>query len=233
MASLLLPSSEEDVSACALKKAVAMSNYGGAIQACTAIEPVTMMPPAPDSGRATTPAGDQQWYALAVKPRHDKAVSGTLVQKGYQTFVPLYKKRRRYAVRFKDSELPLFPGYIFCRFSPLTRLPIITTPGVIQILGAGRVPIPIEEREITSLQTALQLQLQVRPFPFLETGQRVRITQGVLAGVEGIIMSFKNCLRLVLSVSLLQRSVLLEIDRDCVTPKGVLEAATKDVRNAN
>jgi transcription antitermination factor NusG len=72
-----------------------------------------------------------------------------------------------------------------------------------------------------SLQTALGLQLPVRPCPFLQTGERVRITEGALAGIEGIVMSFKQCLRLVLSVTLLRRSVLLEIDRDCVSPEGM------------
>jgi transcription antitermination factor NusG len=161
-------------------------------------------------------AGAREWYALAVKPRHDKAVSKTLENKGYQTLVPLYKQRRRYATRSKDSTLPLFPGYVFCRFDCQARLPVLTTPGVIQILGAGRVPTPVDETEMTSLQTALQLRLAAQPVPFLHTGQKVRITEGALAGVEGIVLGFKQCLRLVLSITLLRRSVVLEIDRDCV-----------------
>ena len=166
-------------------------------------------------------SGRQQWYALAVKPRHDKAVSRTLEGKGYQTMVPLYRKRHRYSARFTETELPLFPGYVFCRFSPVTRLPIVTTPGVLQILGAGRVPIPVDETEMTSLQTALKLNHSASPFPFLQAGQKVRITEGALAGVEGNVLSFKQCLRLVLSVTLLQRSVLLEIDSKSVMPEEV------------
>ena len=210
---------------CALEKAVAMSNYGAAKQACASREH--------NSESINTLTSAQQWYALAVKPRHDRAVSGALEHKGYQTLVPLYKKRRRYSARTRESELPLFPGYVFCRFNPLTRLPILTTPGVIQILGTGRTPIPVEESEISALQTALRLQLPVQPFPFLETGQRVRITEGALLGVEGIVMSFKQCLRLVLSISLLQRSVLLEIDRDCVSPEGLLQTSGQGERHAN
>ncbi len=164
----------------------------------------------------------QQWYALAVKPRHDKAVSKTLENKGYQTLVPLYKRRHRYATRIKETELPLFPGYVFCRFSPLLRLPILTTPGVIQILGAGRLPIPVDETEMESLQTALRLHVPVQPCNFLEVGQRVRITDGSLTGVEGIVMSHKNYLRVVLSITLLRRSLFLEIDRDCVSTEGNL-----------
>ena len=158
-------------------------------------------------------AGAQEWFALAVKSRHDKAVARTLETKGFQTFLPLYTRRQEYASRSKDYELPLFPGYVFCRFNVLRRLPILTTPGVTQILGVGNMPIALSETEIASLQVAIKAQLLIQPFPFLQVGRKVRIHRGVLAGVEGIVMGSKQCLRLVLSVTLLQRSVLLEIDR--------------------
>lgn len=168
-----------------------------------------------------------KWFALLVKPRHDKAVSGALSTKGYETFLPLYKKRHRYATRLKESELPLFPGYVFCRFDPLARLPILITPGVIQVLGAGRMPIPVDDSEIASLQLAIRSQLTVKPVPYLKAGQRVRITEGSLAGVEGIVVNSKQPLRLVLSVSLLQRSVLLEIDQESVSLEPGFEPATR------
>lgn len=158
-------------------------------------------------------AGAPQWFALAVKPRHDKAVARTLDAKGFQTFVPLYKRQHRYAERCKYSELPLFPGYVFCRFNARTTLPILTTPGVTQILGAGNTPLALSETEIASLQTAMAAQVHAQPYPFVEVGQKVRINKGVLAGVEGIVVSVKQSLRLVLSITLVQRSVLLDIDQ--------------------
>jgi transcription antitermination factor NusG len=87
---------------------------------------------------------------------------------------------------------------------------------VVQILGVGNMPIALSDVEINSLQTAIRAQVQLQPFSFVQAGQRVRINRGVLAGVEGIVISFKQCLRLVLSITVLQRSVLLEIDRDQV-----------------
>jgi transcription antitermination factor NusG len=162
-------------------------------------------------------AGPLEWFALAVKPRYDKAVARTLAGKGYQTLVPLYKKRRQYAARYMESELPLFPGYVFCRFHPLKRLPILTTPGVTQILGAGNTPIPLCESEIDSLLKAIESQLPLEPFPYLEAGQKVRINQGALVGVEGVVVGSRQRPRLVLSITLLQRSVLLEIDRGLVS----------------
>jgi transcription antitermination factor NusG len=164
------------------------------------------------------PDGERsQWFALVVKPRFDKAVAHTLELKGYQTLLPLYKKYHTYGNRSKHSELPLFPGYVCCRFDIQARLPILTTPGVIRVVGAGGAPIPLSIIEINSLQTAINAKLPVQPFPFVNAGQRVRINRGVLAGVEGIVLRSNPSLRLVLSITLLQRSVLLEIDRDQVS----------------
>jgi transcription antitermination factor NusG len=164
-----------------------------------------------------------QWFALAVKPRFDKTVAQALESKGYDTLLPVYRKQHRHGTRSRDSELPLFPGYVCCRFDVQTRLPVLITPGVIQVLGAGSTPIPLSEVEVSSLQTAIKARLPVEPFPFLDAGQRVRINKGALAGVEGIVIGCKQQLRLVLSITLLRRSVLLEIDRDQVATEGALD----------
>ena len=166
-----------------------------------------------------------QWFALVVKPRFDKAVAQALESKGYETLVPVYKKHHQYGRRSKHFELPLFPGYVCCRFDVQARLPILTTPGVVRVLGVRNGPIPLSDSEITSLQTAIKSQFPVQPFPFVNAGQRVRINSGALAGVEGIVLGTKGGLRLVLSVTLLQRSVVLEIDRDQISTGKNLDLA--------
>ncbi|HWB85982.1 MAG TPA: transcription termination/antitermination NusG family protein [Bryobacteraceae bacterium] len=165
--------------------------------------------------------GPSQWFALVVKPRFDKAVARALAVKGYETLLPVYKKYHKYGERSRHFELPLFPGYVCCRFDVRTMLPILTTPGVIRVLGARNMPTPLSDAEIHSLQRAIEAQLPVEPFPYVDTGQKVRITSGVLAGVEGIVLKSKPSLRLVLSITLLQRSILLEIGRSQVSPEEV------------
>src|SRR5215472_7480358 len=150
-----------------------------------------------------------QWYALTVKPRFEKASAAALQMKGYDTFLPLYKKRHSYGGRSREFDLPLFPGYLFCRFNPWARLPILTTPGINQILGNGSGPKPVPDVEVASLKTALQANVNVQPFPYPPEGHKVRITKGALAGIEGTIVMVKDGMRLVLSINLLQRSVLL------------------------
>jgi len=159
---------------------------------------------------------EHKWFALGVASRHEKIVSQLLRNKGFNTFLPSYVRRHQYGRRTRDFELPLFPGYLFCRLDPLQRLPILTTPGVLRLIGAGRSPIPVEDEEITSLQRAREAGVLMMPYPYWQTGQKGRITGGPLAGIEGIVLSARRPVRLVLSVRLLQRSVLLEIDSECV-----------------
>jgi transcription antitermination factor NusG len=155
------------------------------------------------------------WFAIAVKPRHEKSVACVLKTKGYETFVPLRRHRRVARV----SELPLFPGYVFSRFDLLKRLPIMTTPGVNRILGVGPNPIPLDPCEIESLQTTLDKALSVAALPFLQAGKKVRICHGPLQGVEGIVVLDRGMPRIVLSITLLQRSVLAEVDSTWLLPE--------------
>jgi transcription antitermination factor NusG len=158
------------------------------------------------------------WYALRVRPRHEKTVASTLLTKGYEGFLPLYRHRSRWSDRIKEVLLPLFPGYLFCRFDVNHRLPVLVTPGVIEVVGIGRIPYPVDENEISSLQSIIVSNLQVERRSYLNIGTRVRIELGPLAGTEGILTGKKGKRKLVVSVSLLQRSVAVEIDEDWVVP---------------
>ncbi len=158
------------------------------------------------------------WFALRVRSRHEHTVSKILDGKGYEWFLPLYKSRRSWSDRIKEMQLPLFPGYVFCRFDPQFRLPVLTTPGVISIVGTGRRPVPIDDSEMVALQTAVRSGLVSQPWPFLQIGQKVKVEVGPLCGLEGILLDFKGQHRLVLSVTLLRRSVAVEVDSAWVIP---------------
>ncbi len=153
-----------------------------------------------------------QWFALSTRSQREKMVASLLHSKGYEEFLPLYRSRRRWSDRMKAIEKPLFPGYVFCRFDVQKRLPILMTPGVRLIAGIGKTPLPVNDSEMAALQLIVQSGLQAEPWPFLQVGQRVRIERGSLQGVEGILMAIKKPYRLVVSVTLLQRSVAVELD---------------------
>jgi transcription antitermination factor NusG len=156
------------------------------------------------------------WFALRVKPRHERSSAAALQFKGYEGFVPLYRSRRRWSDRVKELELPLFTGYVFCRFDPRFRVPIISTPGVLRIVGNGRQPAPVADGEIEALKAVVRSGLPAEPWPFIEVGCPVSIEDGPLRGVQGTLLEIKKQERLILSVSLLRRSIAVEVYRDWV-----------------
>ena len=169
-----------------------------------------------------TPASSQtghRWYALHVRSRYERAVSTVLRYKGFAEFLPVYRSRRQWSQRIAEIELPLFPGYVFCSFDPAERrVPIMTTPGVMGIVGFGGKPVPIEDGEIQAIHRVLETGIAAEPWKYIESGQRVRVEHGALAGLEGIFIEVKKNYRLLLSLTLLQRSVAIQIDAACVVP---------------
>ena len=176
------------------------------------------MPESSNSIQSTSLEGALPWFALQVRTRFEKNVASFLSGKGYEWFLPTYPSRRRWSDRVKELDLPLFPGYLFCRFNPLERLPILKTPGLISIVGTAGTPTSVDASEIAALRTLVDSDLPRQPWPFLKVGQRVRIECGALAGLEGILLQVKGRDRIILSVSLLQRSVAAEIESSWVTP---------------
>src|SRR5215813_3340446 len=158
------------------------------------------------------------WYALHVKPSFEKFVTTQLEQKGYETLLPTYVSKRQWSDRVKTLSLPMFPGYLFCRFDLHSRFPIVVTPGVMTILGSGRVPSPVEESEIASIRHVMASGAHAEPCAYIAVGEMVRVESGALEGLTGIVIRTKSSDRLVVSVSLLQRSVSVELARASVKP---------------
>lgn len=158
------------------------------------------------------------WYAIRVRSNHEGVTAQGLTGKGFDVSVPLYPAQPRRQSHSSKHDIPLFPGYIFCRFNPVNRLPILTVPGVLHIVSFGGIPQPVEEVEMTAVLTMLQSGLQVAPFPELPVGHPVVLEAGPLAGLSGVVLAHKNEERFVVSVSLLQRSVAVVVDRSWIHP---------------
>ena len=170
------------------------------------------------SNAAVYPASSPYpWYALKVRTRGEIFIGQCLTRKSVETFVPTYKQARTYTDRIKQIDAPLFPGYIFCRTDIERRLPILKTPGVEYFVSCERIPEPIPKHEIEAIMRVVR-DGQVKPWPYLKQGDRVRVTAGSFTDVEGILSSEKGVDRLVLSITMLQRSVAVEIDRMWVQP---------------
>jgi transcription antitermination factor NusG len=108
--------------------------------------------------------------------------------------------------------MPMFPGYIFAQFDPADGTNILNAAGVVSIVGFGTRYCPVEDTEIEALQIVLRSGVEVQREPMIQPGEHVRVRGGPLRGVEGVLVQVKNHHRLVVSVSLLQRSVTVEIE---------------------
>lgn len=166
------------------------------------------------------PATRAHWFALNVKPRHEKAVAESLRRQELETFLPLYQEQHLWSDRTKRVEVPLFAGYVFCRFSFSDRLAVWNTRGVIRVLGAGcNIFAPITENQIAELRAIAASGLPARPCPYLVPGEMVRVDRGPLAGVQGMVLRNKGVTSVVVSVEILQRSVVVEVESNAVRPE--------------
>jgi transcription antitermination factor NusG len=148
------------------------------------------------------------WFAIQVKPGFELSIALLLRSKGYEEFAPTYRTEEGGR---GPTERPLFSGYVFCRFDPVVRAPIVTTPGVIRVVGYGKRPASLNESEMQAVRTVASSNLPAKPYPYLAPGQRVRIHEGPLRGVEGDVVQTGDRRYLVISVSLLQRSIAVRV----------------------
>lgn len=153
-----------------------------------------------------------QWFAVFTTPRHEKHVSDLLLDRGIDTFLPLYQLNRQWKKsRPVVLSLPLFPAYVFVRIDKQKRGVVLNLPGVLSIVGSSREPWPLPDAEIEALKRCTDTRV-VEPHPYLKIGERVRIMEGVMTGVEGILVRKKSICRVVLTLDAIMRSVSLEVD---------------------
>lgn len=164
------------------------------------------------SGAVSVSICQKNWYALYTCAQHEKRVASELESREVTNFLPVYRSLRRWRDRRVELDLPLFPGYLFVHLELNDRLRVLQVPGVVKIVGFNGQPQPVDECEISALRNTVGALLRIEPFPYLTTGCRVRIRQGPLAGIEGILLRKKKQCRLVLSLSLIASSVAVEID---------------------
>jgi transcriptional antiterminator NusG len=168
--------------------------------------------------QATTECQEWPWFAVRVKSNREKITAMALRSQGYEGFLPTFRRSRRFSDRIKTVELPLFPGYIFSRFDKNNRLPILMLPGVLHVVGLGKEPAPVDSAEIASIRAIVESSLCTEPWPFVSVGQRMEVAAGPLAGARGVILGVRGKYRLIASLTLLQRSIAVEIEREWVRP---------------
>jgi transcription antitermination factor NusG len=161
---------------------------------------------------------EMKWYAAYTSANHEKKVRQQLELRHVESFLPLYETVRRWKDRRMRLQLPLFPGYVFARMALPDRLQVLQVPGVVRLVGFNGRPAPLLDEEIEGLRKGLTCGVLAEPHPFLTIGRRVRIKGGPLAGREGVLLRKKGALRVVLSILLIRRSVVVDVDEDNIAP---------------
>jgi len=169
---------------------------------------------------------ERRWHAIYTRHQHERVVAEILGKKGLEVFLPTYSAVLRWKDRNKQLTLPLFPTYLFFADGLDQRLQILTTPGVCAILGTAGVPAVIPSEEISAIRQVVESSLRIEPHPFLQYGDRVRVTTGPLVGIEGILIRKKHLYRLVLSVRMLGKSAAVEVDASRVQRMPAAPVAT-------
>lgn len=173
-----------------------------------------------ESKRTPAEVPRPQWYAVYTRSRHEKSAADLLRRRQIETFLPLYETVRRWKNGDHRVQLPLFPGYAFVRIELRERLRVLKVPGIVRVVGFDGQPIPVADEEVESLRRALSAGVKAVPHPYLTVGRRARITAGPLAGREGILVRRKDAVCVVLSIDLVQRSVLVHLEADALEPAG-------------
>ena len=165
-----------------------------------------------------TPYSQPFWYAGYTAARHEKRVAEHFEQRGVEHFLPLYETVHRWNNGRHRVSLPLFPGYIFVRIALQERLRVLEVPGFVRLVGFNALPQPLPESDINKMREGLSRGVMAEPYPYLTAGTRVEIRRGPLAGMTGILLRRQNKYRVVISVDLIMRALVVEVAAEDVVP---------------
>ena len=153
------------------------------------------------------------WSDLHVLSNHEKKVIQHLHVRSVEYYLPLYKEKVRWTDRTVVTERPLFSGYVFTRFEPQYRIPVLSTPGVLRLLGDQQWNL-VEDEELAKIRIGLEKGLSIRPHPTVSVGTKVRIREGVFVGVEGVVTELRRQCRVIITLAAVRQCFSLEAGID-------------------
>jgi len=158
-----------------------------------------------------------RWYALFVCSNHEKRVAAFLDSISIERYLPCYTSIRQWKDRRVKLEMPLFPGYLFVRLPWRERIKVLSIRQVVSFVGRKTAPSVISDEEIAGIRGGVEYG-NAEPHEYLEVGQRAVITDGVMRGMEGILLTIRNRARVVMSLQSIGRAFVVEVSASCVRP---------------
>jgi len=161
---------------------------------------------------------DRNWYAVFTIPQHEKSVLKHLDLREIESFLPTYETIRTWKNRQRMKiVLPLFPTYLFVHINSRERVKVLQSPGVLQVVGKGREPVPLPESEVEFLRSGFYRE-QIEPYRDLIIGQKVRIKNGVMGGVQGTLVRKNGSMKFVLTLELINQHAAIQVDAEDLEP---------------
>jgi transcription antitermination factor NusG len=163
---------------------------------------------------------ESSWYAVYVRSRHESKVCTQLQLKGIEVFLPMVEKLRQWKDRKKRVAFPLFPGYLFVKLVPdnAQLINVLKVKGCVKILGDSSGYTPVPEEQVAAIYKMVHSKLTIDEHPYLKEGQKVKIIDGLLTGVQGILIRKDEEHHVVVSIDILQKGVSVKVDIHSVEP---------------
>jgi transcription antitermination factor NusG len=159
---------------------------------------------------------EPHWYACYTRARHEKQVETQLRERGLDSYLPLVTQVRQWSDRKKAVQFPLFPSYVFGRFTLSEVHAVLTTPGVSTIVRANGYPTPIPSGDLDNVKhfvaALAESGIEPDPRPFLAEGQWIRVSQGPFEGVEGIVVERRGRKRVLVGLAAIGQGLEIDID---------------------
>ena len=159
------------------------------------------------------PNKQKSWIAVYTKARHEKIVKEEFMNKGFETYLPLLRERRKWSDRKKWVEFPMFRSYVFVRIYLNEILPVLETPGVVRIISFGEKPAVINDKHISDIKLILNGGYKPQNTDYFMRGDKVIVNQGPLKGIHGEIVRMDNHDRLILRINEIQNSISVKIEK--------------------
>jgi transcription antitermination factor NusG len=153
----------------------------------------------------------QHWYIAYTLPRHEKAIAQRLSYEQIPCYLPLYSETRMWRQRRVKVELPLLPCYVFVKMHLEIKARLLSAPGVVRLLATSGAAVVFPDEEMDALQSCLK-RWSARPCPFHSSNKRIRLKSGPFAGLEGSILRRNGKRKLIVTLDLINSSMLLDID---------------------
>ena len=159
----------------------------------------------------------KEWFAVYTFPRHEKKVTAFLTQLQIRSFCPLYSAVHRWKQRKATVKLPLFPGYAFVNISREQQIEVLSAPGVVNLVSSQGKALALPSDQIETLEKSLTAR-RAEPHPLVVPGRTVRVRSGPLAGLEGVVLRRKGQMRMVVSLTSINQSIVIELEESDLAP---------------